>query len=73
VGDSDSDSAGGRVDATRALKPREKEGGRMENSCVWKVSVYADEIVAPSLWILLIRGIIEESWKRSYSGGGDHA
>jgi hypothetical protein len=37
VDDSDSDSAGGRVDATRALKPREKEGGRTENSWVWKV------------------------------------
>ena len=58
VDESDSDSAGGRVDATRALKPWEKDGGRMENNCVWKVRVYEEDIVAPSLQMLvrLIKG-----------------
>lgn len=52
---SDSDS-GGRVDATRALKPREKDGGRMENSWVWKLRMYAEEMVVPSLRMFKLVG-----------------
>jgi hypothetical protein len=37
--------AEGRVDAQRALKPRAKDGGRIEKRWVWKVSVYASRIV----------------------------
>lgn len=46
---SSSEESGGRVDAHRALKPRGKEGGRMEKRWVRNVSVYASRIVFPSL------------------------
>lgn len=36
---SSSEESGGRVDAHRALKPRGKEGGRMEKRWVRNVSV----------------------------------
>lgn len=28
-----------KVEVTRSLKPREKEAGRMEKTCVWKARV----------------------------------
>ena len=44
-----SNSGGGRVDATRALNPRENDEGRVEKRCVWKARVYAEENVVPIL------------------------
>jgi hypothetical protein len=41
------------------LKPPAKVGGKMENTWVWKVTIYAEEIVWPSL-----AGLKVMRWKR---------
>jgi hypothetical protein len=59
------ESAGGRVAIIRALKPREKEGGKAEKRCVWNVRVKAEKNVGPSLHMAL-------RWIGSWGNVGQH-